>query len=144
MPNLLIGVTGSVATIKLPQLIENIVQQGRDDGVEWTVKVVATANAMHFIETNCDKGSIQTEIVTDAMEWSLWKQRNDPVLHIQLRQWADVFLIAPLDANTLAKLANGLCDNLLASISFLNSLYTTTDLKSRHALLGHGIQRSNW
>lgn len=41
---------------------------------------------------------------------------NDPVLHIELRRWADLMVIAPLDANTLAKIANGLCDNLLVSI----------------------------
>ena len=35
------------------------------------------------------------------------------MLHIELRRWADVMVIAPLDANTLAKLANGICDNLL-------------------------------
>eukprot|EP00049_Salpingoeca_infusionum_P008829 m.145895 g.145895 ORF g.145895 m.145895 type:complete len:66 (-) comp14144_c0_seq6:282-479(-) len=38
---------------------------------------------------------------------------GDPVLHIELRKWADVFVIAPLDANTLGKLSHGLCDNLL-------------------------------
>ena len=43
----------------------------------------------------------------------MWKGRGDPVLHIELRRWADVFVIAPLDANTLGKLAYGLCDNLL-------------------------------
>ena len=38
---------------------------------------------------------------------------SDPVLHIELRRWADILLITPLDANTMAKLANGICDNLL-------------------------------
>ncbi|XP_064609740.1 phosphopantothenoylcysteine decarboxylase-like [Liolophura sinensis] len=41
---------------------------------------------------------------------------GDPVLHIELRKWADIFVISPLDANTLAKLANGICDNLLTCI----------------------------
>ncbi len=40
----------------------------------------------------------------------------DPVLHIDLRKWAHVLVIAPLDANTLGKIANGLCDNLLTCI----------------------------
>lgn len=43
----------------------------------------------------------------------LWAQRSDPVLHIELRRWADLLLIAPLDANTLGKMASGICDNLL-------------------------------
>ena len=41
---------------------------------------------------------------------------GDPVLHIELRRWADLFAVAPLDANTLAKLANGLADNCLTCV----------------------------
>ena len=43
----------------------------------------------------------------------IWQKRTDPVCHIELRRWADLMVIAPLSANTLAKLANGICDNLL-------------------------------
>jgi len=43
----------------------------------------------------------------------MWSDRTDPILHIELRRWADMMVIAPLDANTLAKIANGICDNLL-------------------------------
>ena len=43
-------------------------------------------------------------------------QRGDSVLHIELRKWADIFAVAPLDANTLAKLAVGLCDNCLTCV----------------------------
>ena len=39
------------------------------------------------------------------------------MLHIELRKWADILLIAPLDANTLAKLSNGICDNLLTCVN---------------------------
>lgn len=46
----------------------------------------------------------------------MWKNRGDPVLHIQLRKWADYLLIAPLSANTLAKISNGICDNLLTLV----------------------------
>src|SRR5262249_1870442 len=45
----------------------------------------------------------------------LW-QRDEPVLHIELRKWADLLAVAPLDANTLAKLANGLSDNCLTCV----------------------------
>ncbi|XP_078189846.1 phosphopantothenoylcysteine decarboxylase isoform X4 [Callithrix jacchus] len=47
---------------------------------------------------------------------SMWKCRSDPVLHIDLRRWADLLLVAPLDANTLGKVASGICDNLLTCI----------------------------
>lgn len=45
----------------------------------------------------------------------MWKTIQDPVLHIELRRWADILVIAPLDCNTLAKISNGICDNLLVS-----------------------------
>src|SRR5205823_9885236 len=62
------------------------------------------------------------EVVTvDADEWpgrdrTDHYRRDDSVLHIELRRWADLFIIAPLDANTLAKLAAGLADNCLACV----------------------------
>ena len=67
-------------------------------------------------------GQRNRDIVTlDEDEWpgqALGQRygRGDPVLHIELRRWADLFLIAPLDANTLAKLACGLCDNCLTCV----------------------------
>lgn len=45
-----------------------------------------------------------------------WKKIPDPILHIELRRWADLVLIAPCSANTLAKLAGGLCDNLATNV----------------------------
>mmetsp|Transcript_257 Transcript_257/g.415 ORF Transcript_257/g.415 Transcript_257/m.415 type:complete len:150 (-) Transcript_257:27-476(-) len=44
------------------------------------------------------------------------KKMNDPVLHIQLRDWADVAIVAPLSAHTLAKIATGLCDDTLTCV----------------------------
>lgn len=98
--------------------------------------MVATEKAKHFLNradaveftTNngnnddnndtCRTTSGQSEsiIETDEAEWHLWEKRGDPVLHISLRKWADVLVIAPLSANTLAKMAAGLCDNLLTSV----------------------------
>ena len=42
---------------------------------------------------------------------------GDPILHIELRRWADIVLVAPCSANTLAKISNGICDNLAVSTS---------------------------
>ena len=105
-PNILVGCTGSVASIKVPQLVAALSSLGN-------VKVVATDAASHFFTA----ADVTCRVYRDADEWSAWSQRGDPVLHIELRRWADVFLIAPLDANTLAKLANGLCDNLLTCVA---------------------------
>ena len=52
----------------------------------------------------------------DEDEWSSWKKRDDPVLHIELRKLANCLIIAPLSANTMAKVINGLADNLLTNI----------------------------
>lgn len=49
-------------------------------------------------------------------EWRDWNSLGDPVLHIEFRNWADLLLIAPLSAHTLAKLAHGLCDDGLSSV----------------------------
>lgn len=57
--------------------------------------------------------SADVPILNDEDEWQMWHKRDDPVLHIDLGKWADLMLIAPLDANTLAKMATGVCDNLL-------------------------------
>lgn len=65
------------------------------------IKVILTESAKHFINF-CQ----EVEIYTDVDEWAAWSKRGDPVLHIDLGKWADIFLIAPLDANTLAKLSN--------------------------------------
>ncbi|KYO21276.1 secretory carrier-associated membrane protein 5 [Alligator mississippiensis] len=79
-------------------------------GVE--VQVVTTERAKHFYNPQ----EIPVTLYSDADEWQLWKDRSDPVLHIDLRRWADLMLVAPLDANTLAKIANGICDNLLTCV----------------------------
>jgi len=52
----------------------------------------------------------------DEDDWRSWKTVGDDVLHIELRRWADIMVIAPLSANTLAKVANGMCDNLLTCV----------------------------
>uniref|UniRef100_UPI00358DE3A1 phosphopantothenoylcysteine decarboxylase-like n=1 Tax=Myxine glutinosa TaxID=7769 RepID=UPI00358DE3A1 len=76
------------------------------------VQVVTTDHAMHFF----NQGEVPVPVHLDADEWRNWSRLSDPVLHIELRQWADLLLIAPLDANTLRKLAMGLCDNLLSNL----------------------------
>jgi len=52
----------------------------------------------------------------DEDEWATWNKRDDPVLHIELRKLVKGMVVAPLDANTMAKFCNGLCDNLLSCV----------------------------
>jgi phosphopantothenoylcysteine decarboxylase len=112
MSNVLLGATGSVAAIRVPELYRQLRLAGH------AVKVVTTRAALYFFDpASLDPGAV----VRDEDEWPgrnagrLW-QRDDPVLHIELRRWADLFAVAPLDANTLAKLANGLSDNCLTCV----------------------------
>ncbi|XP_069898966.1 phosphopantothenoylcysteine decarboxylase isoform X1 [Dipodomys merriami] len=105
--HVLVGVTGSVAALKLPLLVSKLLEI---PGLE--VTVVTTERAKHFYSPQ----DVPVALFSDADEWEMWKGRSDPVLHIDLRRWADLMLVAPLDANTLGKVAGGLCDNLLTCV----------------------------
>jgi phosphopantothenoylcysteine decarboxylase len=106
----LICVTGSVAAIKVGELVESLRKQM--DEVE--VRVVATSHAKFFLEKSATK--VDCPLYDDNNEWTCWELKGDPVLHIDLRKWCDVLVICPLSANSLAKIANGMCDNLVTSI----------------------------
>jgi len=110
--NIILGVSGSVATIKASNIIEEL--KSKIDNCN--IVLIPTERALHFLpkdlnELNADKVHLDDE------EWQSWQGRGDPVLHIELRKWADVLVIAPLSANTLAKLSNGLADNLLTCVA---------------------------
>ncbi len=118
MARVLLGVTGSVAAIRTPELFETLRVAGH------SVRVVATEPALHFFDHSVI-GSAQSEepswiggpLFRDADEWAgTIYRRGDPVLHIELRKWADMLIVAPLDANTLAKFALGLSDNCLTCV----------------------------
>lgn len=96
---ILLCCTGSVATIKVVNIIDNLKLIGNVE-----VEVVLTKSAFHFCDASKLK-ELAIPVYEDADEWSAWQGRGDPVLHIELGKWADVMLIAPLDANTLAKIA---------------------------------------
>src|SRR3954451_6049856 len=100
MSRVLLGVTGSVAAIRTPSLVSAL----RDAG--HFVRVVATEPSLYFfnVEEIVPDAEGNGTLYRNADEWpgTRW-QRGDPVLHIELRNWADLLIIAPLDANTLAK-----------------------------------------
>ena len=114
--NVLLGVTGSVAAIKTPALYEALREAGH------AVRVVATKASTYFFDpatfSPSPEGKRNPVVVSlDEDEWPGPRyERDDPVLHIELRRWAEVFVLAPLDANTLAKLAVGLADNCLTCV----------------------------
>jgi phosphopantothenoylcysteine decarboxylase len=118
----LLGVTGSVAAIRTPALYEELKRAG------YQVKIVATRAALYFFDPSVldpvDPARPERNPAVVALDEDEWPgrpagqryQRDDPILHIELRRWAHVLLVAPLDANTLAKLANGLADNCLTCV----------------------------
>lgn len=107
MARVLLGVTGSVAAVRTPALVEELSAAGHD------VKLVATNASLYFF----DPTPLRDRLTLDSDEWPGDRYgRGDEVRHIELRTWADLFCVAPLDANTLAKFATGLCDNALACV----------------------------
>ncbi|KAF9423840.1 hypothetical protein HW555_000898, partial [Spodoptera exigua] len=95
----------SVAALKIPNLIKALLEIPPDQ------MTYDFEHAKHFFKMSDLPAHVK--VYDDSLEWQAWKQRGDPVLHIELGKLADIMVIAPLDANTLAKMAQGLCDNLL-------------------------------
>lgn len=114
MSHVILGVTGSVAAVRTPALFAALRSQGHQ------VRVVATEPALHFFDPGALGPADPTTggpLFRDADEWAgPHYRRDDPVLHIAFRHWADILVIAPLDANTLAKFTLGLCDNFLTCL----------------------------
>ena len=104
----LLAVTGSVAAKLTSKLIVELKNAGHE------VRLVGTESCKHFVKDQMDDaGDLEGAIIYfDADEWYRYKSVSK-VLHIDLVKWCDVMLIAPLTANTLAKIANGICDNLV-------------------------------
>ncbi|TNF41177.1 MAG: bifunctional phosphopantothenoylcysteine decarboxylase/phosphopantothenate--cysteine ligase CoaBC [Cytophagales bacterium] len=102
---ILLGVTGSIAAYKSALLTRLLIKSGAE------VQIIMSASALDFITpltlATLSKKPVLSEFSNKKTgEWSN---------HVELGLWADLFIVAPLSANTLAKFANGLCDNLLSA-----------------------------
>lgn len=130
--HLLLAASGSVATIKLAPILAALAARHPPSAL--SVRLVLTAAAARFLAGQSPEqpplaslladNPIVDGIYLDDDEWGrgaavgpegVWV-RGAPVLHIELRRWADLLAVAPLSANTLAKIAAGICDNLLTSV----------------------------
>lgn len=103
---ILIAVTSSIAAYRIP----NLVSQLRKQNYEVICMISEAAKA--FVAPQALAVMSQNKCYEDRDEWTNTKD----VLHIRLAKWCDVCLVAPLTANTLAKIANGICDNLVSSV----------------------------
>ena len=114
MSHIILGVTGSVAAVRTPDLYAALRAQGHP------VRVVATEPALDFFNAaDLEPGDpdVGGPLFRDDDEWPGARyRRGDPVLHIAFRDWADLLVLAPLDANTLGKFALGLSDNFLSCL----------------------------
>ncbi|QEC70175.1 bifunctional phosphopantothenoylcysteine decarboxylase/phosphopantothenate--cysteine ligase CoaBC [Panacibacter ginsenosidivorans] len=101
---ILLGITGSIAAYKTILLVRLLVKAGAE------VKVVITESAKSFVSPLVLSTLSNNEVLVDLFDEDTWAN------HVMLGRWADVMLIAPLSCNTLAKMANGQCDNLLLAV----------------------------
>lgn len=141
-PRILLGITGSVAAVKGPKLALLLAKEVKADvkviltrtaeKYFWKEdKVVATYDIdswREFSAATSSNASVDNDeqhgdwresegrisLHYSDEEWTNYTSLQDTVLHIDIRNWADICLIAPLSAHTLAKIANGLCDDLLS------------------------------
>lgn len=104
--NILIGITGGIAAYKICELIRLFKKNDAN------VKVVATKSALEFVTPLTLETLSQEPVYIEQFSTSDRKPE-----HISLCDWADVFVIAPASANSIGKIANGICDNLLTSLA---------------------------
>jgi phosphopantothenoylcysteine decarboxylase / phosphopantothenate---cysteine ligase len=101
---IILGVSGSIAAYKSVYLLRGLVRSGA------TVKVVMTKSAASFVSPLTFSTLSKNEVTSELSSEDQW---ND---HVDLGLWADLLIIAPATANTLAKMAAGICDNLLTAV----------------------------
>ena len=102
---ILIGVTGSIAAYKTAILTRLLIKSGAE------VQLVATTSALDFITPLTLATLSKRPVLSNFFEKNSGQWHN----HVELGLWADLFLVAPLSANTLSKFAQGACDNLLTA-----------------------------
>lgn len=105
MKTVLVGVTGCVAIYKTCEIIRGFQKAGL------RAKVVMTESATHFINPTLFRALTREPVAVGLFD----DRPGDPIHHISLSKEADLFLIAPCTANVIAKLANGIADDLLTT-----------------------------
>ncbi len=101
---ILLGITGSIAAYKSVIFVRFLVKAGAE------VKVIMTEGAKDFVSPLTFATLSKNKVLFNLFDEDTW------VNHVMLGRWADVMLVAPASCNTLAKMANGICDNLLLAV----------------------------
>lgn len=102
---IILGISGGIAAYKMNYIVRDLVKSGAE------VKIVLTKSALDFVAPLTLSTLSRNKVYTDfSDENKTWNN------HVELALWADLMLIAPCTANTLAKIANGICDNFLMAV----------------------------
>jgi phosphopantothenoylcysteine decarboxylase/phosphopantothenate--cysteine ligase len=131
--NIIIGITGCIAAYKSCQIIRLLKKQGAN------VRVLATDAALQFITKLTLRTLSQHKVYHDLFE----DQSHVDVEHISLARWADLVLIAPATANTIAKLAYGIADNLLTTVCLATQAPIMLAPAMNYAMWEHEATQNN-
>jgi len=101
---IVVAVTGSIAAYKTPQFVRLLIKEGAE------VRVIITEAAAHFVSPLSLATVSRNPVLSNVSDGSTWNN------HVEMGLWADAMIVAPCSANTLAKLANGICDNLVCAV----------------------------
>ena len=106
---ILLGITGSIAAYKTIILLRLLVKEGAD------VKVIMTPASAEFVSPLVLETLSKNEVLSGLVNGNTWSN------HVMLGRWADLMIIVPASCNTISKMANGICDNLLLAV-YLSAL----------------------
>ncbi|NTV47090.1 MAG: bifunctional phosphopantothenoylcysteine decarboxylase/phosphopantothenate--cysteine ligase CoaBC, partial [Chlorobiales bacterium] len=105
---IILGVTGGIAAYKIPNLVRLLKKAGAE------VQVVMSRSAAQFVSPLALATVSENKVLSEIFPASA-QVGADWTCHISLGEWADLFVVAPATANTVAKLASGLCDDMLTT-----------------------------
>jgi phosphopantothenoylcysteine decarboxylase/phosphopantothenate--cysteine ligase len=128
---IVLGITGSIAAYKAAVLTRLLVKAGAE------VKIVMTPAAKDFVTPVTLSTLSKSPVLADLTTNDSWAN------HVMLGRWADIMLIAPLSCNTLAKMATGLCDNLLMAVYLSATCPVVVAPAMDEDMWHHGTTRNN-
>lgn len=147
--HLLLAASGSVATIKLPNIVNALSHYN-----DLSVRIIVTKSAENFLAGQSEEQPLLDSLLQeknvdgiyrDEDEWKKPWLRGDGILHIELRRWTDLLVIAPLSSNSMAKMTMGIADNLLLSV--VRAWDTTGDIegsKKKRIVVAVAMNTAMW
>ena len=132
---ILIAISGGIAAYKICEVISTLAKAGAE------VRAILTDSAQQFITPLTIATLCRHQAYTDA---DFWQPTHGRPLHIQLGEWAELLVIAPLTANTLAKISVGMADNLLTNTILASSCPVLLVPAMNRQMWQQNIVQQNW